>query len=602
MNPFRRREPRPPIARAANLPGRRTTRYDSPALVLLICVGATLLMTFPLALHWRSALPEGGNDLWQNYWNFWWWKQSLLEGRSPFWSPALFHPFGVDLRCHTHSAFNQILALPVNLAAGEAAAYNFCVFFQLSLSAFAAWLLVRDLTGNAGAALLGGMIFAFFPHTMEQSLEHLNLVSTGFLPLVLFFLLRWRRSRRLGHALGFGACFGLNALCSWHLGILCSLVAVPAVVWFGREAWRTNAGPAYLRGVAAAAAVAALLTLPFAPLDGLVGANGCVKWATERGIDPAYLLTPPYANPVAGALVSERYAQRAYTVAGFVCYLGFVPLGLAALAVAARVRLLRTWLVLFAGALVLAAGSPLIWDNVVREGVLLPFAIVRKLPVLEHFRVANRFMVLVGLALAVLAGHGAACARAALRPGWRRWAAPLAAILLLAEYSWLPYPLRPLEHSPLLSELRERPGAVLNVPFLQRPRSVRNQVAQTVHERPIAGGYLSIPHHSLREFYLTEPALAAFAKTPPADARVDVPRLRELGFATLVIHKQSQESARAEALQRTARTDILAFRRADLLGGVPDSTIANIRSQLDQALGGAALEDDQLAIYFLDDA
>lgn len=83
---------------------------------------------------------------------------------------------------------------------------------------------------------------------------------------------------------------------------------------------------------------------------------------------------------------------------------------------------------------------------------------------------------------------------------------------------------------------------------------------------------------------------------------MDVPRLRELGFATLVIHKQSQESARAEALQRTARTDILAFRRADLLGGVPDSTIANIRSQLDQALGGAALEDDQLAIYFLDDA
>ena len=137
---------------------------------------------------------------------------------------------------------------------------------------------------------------------------------------------------------------------------------------------------------------------------------------------------------------------------------------------------------------------------------------------------------------------------------------------------------------------------------LQRPRSVRNQVTQTVHGRPIAGGYVSIPHHPLREFYLTEPAFAAFAKTPPADVRVDVPRLRELGFATLVIHKQGQESARTEALQRTARTDTLAFRRANLLGGIPDSTIAGIRSQLDQALGGAALEDSQLAIYFLDES
>ena len=596
-----------PIARPANVPGQRNTRCESPAVVLFVYVGIALLMTFPLALHWRSALPDGGGDVWQTYWNFWWWKQSLLEWRSPFWSPLLFHPFGVDLRCHTHSAFNQILAMPVNLAAGEAAAHNFCVFFQFTLSAFAAWLLVRDLTGNPGAAFLGGLIFAFFPHTMEQSLEHLNLISTGFLPLTLFFLLRWRRSRRLGDAIGFGASFGFCALCSWHLGIMCSLVGVPTMIWFGWEAWRANAWPAYLRGAAAAAAAAALLVLPFAPLDGLVGANGCVKWAVKRGVDPTYLLTPHYANPVAGPLVSERYAHRPYPAVGFVCYLGFAPLGLAAFAVWARLRRratppLRGWLALFAGALVLALGSPLIWDNVVRESVLLPFAIFRKLPLLEHVRVANRFMVLVGLALAVLAGHGAAFAFAAWRPGWRRWALPLTAILLLAEYSWLPYPLLPVEHSPLLREIRARPGAVLNVPFLQRPRSVRNQVAQTVHGRPIAGGYLSVPHHRLREFYLTQPALADFAKTPPAGARVDVPRLRELGFATLVIHKQSRESAREEALKRTRRTDILAFRRASLLGGVPDRTIAGIRRQLDQVLGGAALEDDRLAVYFLDDS
>ena len=461
-------------------PTRAGVRYDSVAFVLPIYFGLTLLMTFPLVLNWRSALPDGGSDLWLNYWNFWWWKQSLLEWRSPFWSSVLFHPFGVDLRCHTHSAFNQILAMPVNLAAGEAAAYNFCVFFQLTLAAFAAWLLVRHVTGNAGAAFLAGLIFAFLPYTMDQSLEHLNLVSTGFLPLVLFFLLRWRRSWRIRDALGFGACFGLNALCSWHLGILASLVVAPGIILSGWKARRSggNTMRAYVRGVLAAGAVGALLMLPFVPLDGFTETNGCVKWRTVRGIDPTFLLTPSYANPVVGPIVSERYVRRAYTAVGFVCYLGFIPLGLAAAAGFANFRRVRGWLALFAVAMVLAVGSPLIWDGVVRESVVLPFELVRELPVVKHLRVAHRFMALVGLALAVLAGYGAVSALKALPPGWRRCALPVAAVVLLTEYSWLPYPIRTVEHSPLLQEVAARPGAVLDVPFFRRPHNVRNQVAQ----------------------------------------------------------------------------------------------------------------------------
>ena len=609
-------------------------------LMFLAFSGLALLMTFPLALHWRDALPEGSHDLWLNYWNLWWWKRSLLEWHSPFGSLALFHPFGVDLRCHTHSIFNQVLAMPVNLAFGEAAAYNFCVFFQRALSAFAAWLLVRDLTGNRSAAFFAGLIFGFFPYAMERSLETLNLTSTGFLPLVLFFLLRWRRSRRLGDALGFGACFGLNALCSWHLGILCSLVVAPALLLWGWQAWRANTWRPYVRGALAAAGIGAVLTVPVAPLGGFLGAEGCVKGAAVRGIDSTLLLTPSYANPIAGALVSQRYTNRAYGHAGFserprtpprlvVCYLGFVPLGLATLAVLVRFRRLRGWLALFAASLVLALGSPLVWDGVVRENVLLPFAVVRKLPVLEHLRLAHRFMPLAGLALAVLAAHGTVFASTALSLRWRRWALPLAAGLLLVEYSWLPYPLRPVEHSPLLKEIAARPGAVLDVPFLQRPATVRNQVAQVVHGRPIAGGYVSMPQPDLRARYVAEPALTALACLtgddhdasslasakvaewtrprapagcpPRTDAPLDIPRLRELGFGTLVIHKQSYESAREEALRRTPRTDVLAFRRARWRGGVSDRAIAGIRSQLDATLGGAALEDDQLAIYFLEE-
>ena len=152
-------------------------------------------------LAFGNALPAGSADLWQNYWNFWWWKQCLLEAQNPLHAPALFHPFGTDLVFHTHSPFNQIVGMPVNLLFGEAAAYNFCLLLALTLSGFGAYLLVRELTRSASAGFLAGLVFAYFPQTVEQTLEHLNLFSVQFIPLSLFFLLRWSRSLRTVHAL-----------------------------------------------------------------------------------------------------------------------------------------------------------------------------------------------------------------------------------------------------------------------------------------------------------------------------------------------------------------------------------------------------------------
>lgn len=211
----------------------------------------TLAMTWPLALNWRSALPAGAGDLWQNYWNFWWWKKCLLEGLNPYRSDYLFHPFGIDLVFHTHSVFNQIAAMPANLLFGEAAAYNFSVFLALALSGFGCRLLVRELTGDSRAGFLAGLVFAFFPQHIEQTLEHVNLFSTQFLPLTLFYAVRWTRTRRMVDAAALGLCFGLNALCSWHLGLKLAFVLAPWALWV---LWRSRRSPAgAARGLAAAA-------------------------------------------------------------------------------------------------------------------------------------------------------------------------------------------------------------------------------------------------------------------------------------------------------------------------------------------------------------
>jgi uncharacterized membrane protein len=164
-----------------------------------VVAGAYLLialaMTFPLVLNFRSSVPLGAADLWHNYWNFWWWKQCLLTlHQHPYWTQFLFHPSGASLVFYTHSPLNMLVSLPVNVLFGPAAAYNFCVVLALWLSGFGAYLLVKDLTGHSRGAFLAGIVFAFFPQHVEQTLEHLNLFSTEFMPLAGLFLLRLGRT------------------------------------------------------------------------------------------------------------------------------------------------------------------------------------------------------------------------------------------------------------------------------------------------------------------------------------------------------------------------------------------------------------------------
>ena len=575
-------------------PKQRSWSLDNSYVAAAAYLFATLLMTFPLALSWRTALPAGDGDLWQNYWNLWWWKQCLLEGMNPFQTPYLFFPNGTDLIFHTHSPFNQVLSMPVNLLFGEAAAYNFCVVFALTVSGFATYLLVREITSDGRAAFLAGLVFAYFPNLVEQTQEHLNLFTIQFIPLALFYLLRWGRSSRTVDALAFGACFGLNALCGWHLGLKLAMIVTPVVVWI---AWRNRRQwSGYARGLGLAAALAVLIVLPavspmVASLAG--GADYATKPPVPRGIDASYLFTPSYANPLLGPLVESRYAARTYQAAGFVCYLGLVPVLLAALGTWRAPRRALGWLALFALAVILAIGVDPSWNNTRLEADFLPFGLLRGIPLLENLRVANRFMLVAGLGLAVLVGIG-----------WqqlgnkRRWALPLAATLVLAEYSWLPYPIRRIENSPLLQQVAERPGAVLDIPFHQRNRTVHNMAAQTVHGRPISGGYLSTYPPATLAALDSEPALSALAGAPSAEAVVDVERLRDLGFRTVIVHKYRLQSHQQRLREIIDPRDTLEWKRILRLGGLPDATVEALRQQLDGALGGAAIEDEDLAIYF----
>ena len=554
-------------------------------------------MTWPLVLDLTGSLPHGSGDVWQNLWNFWWWKKALCDlFVSPYATDYLFFPHGVSLALHTHSPFNQIATLPINVIFGPIAAYNLATLSSLAVSGLGAYLLARELVGNGRAAFLAGLVFAFFPHHLEQTLEHLNLASTQFLPLVCLFAIRVTRTGRLRDGVLLGLFFALNALSCVHYALF--LIFVLPVIWIVE---RLPGGPPrpslrqVSRGLLAAAAAGALILAPFIwPLIREVLSDAqYVKVPVGKGIDFAFLWLPSDHHPLLGSLTRDVYATyRGYASAGFLSYVGFtvVLLSLGSLGWVRKERQLMSFWIIAVVFLVLALGAePRFLGREI--GVTLPHALFESAPLLQTLRVANRFIVMTMLASSVLAAAG--LARLDSR---RRWIAPVAYVLVLFEYLWVPFPVQKVSFSPGLELLArdKSAGAVLDVPFCDGSDCPMNMAYQTVHGRPIAGGYVSVLRRRGQD-----PALDRLGGLKPAiPEEIDVEHLRRLGFGAIVFHKDRVRAVLRSKLEALpADTSSYARKEFALRTGMPRGVFERFSRHIEEVLGPPVFEDESVRIY-----
>jgi len=469
-----------------------------PSLVYLVCF---YLLTFPQLHQFSTHFFTDEGDGLGNIWNLWWTNKAITElHQSPWHTTFLYYPYGTSLLPHTLNPFNGIVAMILIRFMSQVQAHNFIVVFTFVASGVTAFFLAREFTKSFPACLIAGFIFTFSEYHFAHAQGHLNLLSMEWVPL---FMLCWYRlitKPRVITGVVSAAILFLVLLCDYYYFLYCVIGGLLIFIWHWMRSrdWLFFLRSNYPRALGAFLLVTLITAGPlvFSLLmlmvrDPPLGAH-----------DPA-----SYSLDLLGLFIPGRYWRFSELTSFYWAGLNdqvekSVHLGFAVFFVLVYVWIkrkylheaVRLWFFVFLVFVALAVGPAIHIGGHEIDFPLTPYIVFEKLiPGMSLGGTPVRMVSMAILAASVLAGVGFA---ELLRRG--RWSAgALAAILLVVlVFEYLPGPL-PARENPLpdfVRELKKLPdGAVYDV----RSSKFHALYYQTIHQRPMAFGYISRPTRSV---------------------------------------------------------------------------------------------------------
>jgi hypothetical protein len=252
------------------------------------------------------------------------------------------------------------------------------------------------------------------------------------------------------------------------------------------------------------------------------------------GVDLASLLVGNPFHALWGPAIQHLYARWGINlIESGGGWLGAMPLLLAAWSLRRRWsdEAVRHWAAIGVIFLLWAFGPHLAAFGRA-TGMILPEAVFRWVPVVSNARMPGRAVVVVDLAVAMLGAVALAAWRAQSR--WPNVLLAGAASLVAIDLLPAPFPVVALDHPALYDVLRDRPerGAVCELPLGARDGfgelgelDHRVLFYQTIHGRPIVGGFVARLPPSVIEAYRADPLISALLRlsAPTADSDASGP-------------------------------------------------------------------------------
>jgi len=528
-----------------------TRRFLVVTLVLFTVL--TAVMTYPQIFHMNDGVHDEGDPLLVT-WVLGWVAHQLPRAPAHLFDANIFYPERNTL------AYSETLLVPGTIVAplhwlgvGPILIYNLVFLSGFAMSGVGVALLVRRLTGNAGAAILAGIVFAFPPYRIDHY-AHLQLQQTQFIPLAMLAFHQLLDTNRLRDGVWLGVCVACQMLSCMYYGLF--LIPYMTIVCGTLLIARREMPQRRLIALAVAGAIVVVAMIPvgraYMAARSVVGERARAEVAYGSATWRNYL-APPEVNAVYGKVFARFMEPERRLFPGFVAI---------ALAIVGLWPPLSPTRIAYGLGLLLAFDVSLGLNGLIYRGLydyFLPF---------KALRIPARMGLMVGFSLAVLGGYGAARLAARLRsPAVRTTLLAAIGLLMLIEYASTPLefwqaPRQPPEiYADLLRDRGDAPTAVL----FEFPTLATSDPAylyySTFHWQTLINGYSGFfPPSYVR--------LVRAMRNFPDELSIDV--IKSHGARYLVIHGEYLRGDRYETLipQLDRRSDMrLVSRRPWQLPG-----------------------------------
>ena len=360
-------------------------------------------------------------------WCLRWWPYAIAHGLNPLYSHQIAAPAGHSLAWVTTVPPLALLSAPLTLAAGPVVAFNLLCAVALPVSAWAAFVLCRRLTGKFWAALLGGAVFGFSAYEMSHvSAGQLNLTFCLLMPILAYLIVIWwqgsisTRTFVVLAALAMATQFYLFEETFADMTAILVVSLLAGVVIAGRQYRPEVLRLAKVTGTAYVIAI--VLAIPY--LAFALASKPPNPAAVNTGMDVASLVLPRPQRTYGIGWLAHLAAEPSKVSSA--CYVG-IPLLAVVVLVAVSYwssRIVRFLVCMLAFIIVAALGPALFVAG--HQVFRLPWAPLWDLPILRNAYPA-RLMLFAFLALAILVAMF--LAGPARRLAWLRW--PLAGLVAL---------------------------------------------------------------------------------------------------------------------------------------------------------------------------
>ncbi len=396
---------------------------------------ASLFLAIAVGFFFDAAIGRGAffhYDTWmQNYAFRAWWFAQLKAGHFATWCPGMFAGYPLFAETQTGPLFPTTFVLFSLLPPALAFSWNVIVMF--ALGGWGACTLVRRLGGSIAAGVLAGIVVQLSGFFVTHVVHFNLLTGAALVPWALAFTVGLLRGANWRDAIGLAVVVAGFALGAHPYAML--MAAFASLVFVAALARELRAGAR----AACAMAGAWLLGCGLGAVQLLPAADLVQRTPRGGAVDASFLTFGSFAPPQLAALANPDVFGTPVDASFFggpdwshyaetCAYLGILPLALAIAALVLR----RDRATLACAALAVCAFVVMLGDRSIAWRVLA------EIPIVQSTRLPARWVLLLTVALASLAGLGldAMLRESSARRRWNAAAAGAAVVLAIAAFAW----------------------------------------------------------------------------------------------------------------------------------------------------------------------